>query len=303
MPFFSVIIPTYNRADLLRESLASLFAQRFTGFEALVVDDGSTDETPALLRSLGNRVRSFRQHNQGPGAARNLGLRQAQGAYVAFLDSDDQWFPWTLELFRRVIEREGSPFIMAGFGALPNDHWENGPNALDKMTTQRYSNMLAACSGRTPPVGGTPSICVQREALLQTGGFATGRMNGEDTDLWLRLGACPGFVRILAPPVFRQRFHAGSITRQMEPAVAGAWHLLQQERNHAYPGGRGYSRSRRRIICGTIRSVSRECLSHRLADEGFRLYWATWGWNLALGNWKYLFGFPLAALRHRGRRV
>jgi hypothetical protein len=117
------------------------------------------------------------------------------------------------------------------------------------------------------------------------------------------LGASPGFVRILAPPVFRQRFHAGSITRQIEPAVAGAWHLREQERNHVYPGGRRYSRGRRRIICGTIRSVSRECLSRGLVDEGFRLYWATWGWNLALGNLKYLFGFPLAALRHSGRRV
>jgi len=301
MPHFSVIIPTYNRAGLLREALASIAGQMFKDFETIVVDDGSSDGTETVVRSCGFGVHFLRQSNGGPGAARSFGLLHAQGRYIAFLDSDDQWFPWTLQLYDRAIGSNGETAFISGFGASADEPGESYANGLDQMTMRRYHSMLEACTGRMPPVGGTPSICVQRDALLQSGGFVSKRMNGEDTDLWLRLGACPGFVRILTPPVFRQRYHAGSVTRQLEPTVVGAWHLLQQERNNAYPGGPGYSRSRRRIICGMVRSVSRECLDCGRAGEALRLYWASFLWNFQLGNWKYLVGFPLAACR-RGCR-
>jgi hypothetical protein len=301
VPLFSVIIPTYNRAELLREALASMAAQNFKDFETIVVDDGSSDGTETVVRSCGFGVHFLRQSNSGPGAARSFGLRHAQGRYIAFLDSDDKWFPWTLQLFDRVISGGPETAFLSGFGASADESWENCDNGLDRMTVRRYPNMLAACTGRMPPVGGTPSICVERGALLQSGGFVNKRMNGEDTDLWLRLGACPGFVRILTPPVFRQRYHVGSVTRQLEPAVAGAWHLLQQERNKAYPGGRDYSRSRRRIICGAVRSVSRECLDRGKTSEALRLYKASFLWNCQLGNWKYLVGLPLAVCHRAGR--
>jgi glycosyltransferase involved in cell wall biosynthesis len=93
---FSVIIPTYNRAALLCTALDSVFAQTFTDYEVIVVDDGSTDGTAAMVASYGGRVRYFQQQNKGPGAARNLGAQHATGEYLAFLDSDDLWFPWTL---------------------------------------------------------------------------------------------------------------------------------------------------------------------------------------------------------------
>jgi len=292
---FSVIIPTFNRCGLLREALASVAAQRCRDFETIVVDDGSDDDIASATRSGDLPVRYLRQANAGPGAARNLGLQHARGDYVAFLDSDDTWFPWTLEVFRRTIENDDRPVFMAGFGATPGENRQNVSHGLEQMTTRRYPDMLSACSDRTPPVGGTPSICVNRGALEKAGGFASARINSEDTDLWLRLGGCSGFVRIFKPPVFRQRHHEGSVTRRLEPSVAGAWYLLQQERNDIYPGGVRRQRCRRRIICGTVRSVSLDCLNHGRVDEAFRLYWASFGWNLGLGNFKYLAGFPLAA--------
>ena len=75
--FFSVIIPTYNRVDLLRRALESVWAQDFHDYEIVVVDDGSHDETMAYLESLGGKVRAFRQENAGPGAARNLAASHA----------------------------------------------------------------------------------------------------------------------------------------------------------------------------------------------------------------------------------
>src|SRR5882762_3330329 len=97
---FSVIIPSYNRAILLRSAIESVLSQRNRDFEIIVVDDGSSDGTLDYLKSLGAKITTVRQPNRGPGAARNLGARDATGTYLAFLDSDDLWFPWTLEAYR-----------------------------------------------------------------------------------------------------------------------------------------------------------------------------------------------------------
>src|SRR3712207_2443148 len=114
---FSVVIPVYNRAALVGATLDSVLGQEFEGeFEVVVVDDGSTDETPAVLARYGERVRVLRQENAGPGAARNLGIRTARGEYVAFLDSDDLWFPWTLSTYAEIIESCARPSFVAGTG-------------------------------------------------------------------------------------------------------------------------------------------------------------------------------------------
>ena len=83
---FSVVIPTHNRAGLLAETLETVFAQEERDFEILVVDDGSTDETPEVLKRYAGRIEVLRQENRGPAAARNLGIERARGHYVAFLD-------------------------------------------------------------------------------------------------------------------------------------------------------------------------------------------------------------------------
>ena len=111
---FSVIIPTYNRAPLLSAALASVFAQEHPAHEVIVVDDGSTDDTSTTLEKFGDRVTVLRQENRGPAAARNLGLTHARGEYVAFLDSDDLWFPWTLATYRRAIEANHRPAMVVG---------------------------------------------------------------------------------------------------------------------------------------------------------------------------------------------
>src|SRR5258708_25538717 len=93
MPLFSIIVPTFNRAALLRSTLESVFAQQVEEFELIVVDDGSTDGTVNYLQSLGKRIQFLQQTNRGAGPAPNFGARYAQGRYLAFLDSDDLWLP------------------------------------------------------------------------------------------------------------------------------------------------------------------------------------------------------------------
>src|SRR5690349_14194018 len=100
-PLVSIIVPTFNRAYCLGRTVRSALAQTHAGIEVIVVDDGSTDGTRELVRELmaaDGRVRYAFQSNRGVSAARNRGLKLAAGAFVAFLDSDDVWKPWKLEL-------------------------------------------------------------------------------------------------------------------------------------------------------------------------------------------------------------
>ena len=99
-PRFTVVIPLYNRADIICQTLKSVLAQSFADFEVIVVDDGSADSPAEVIASLGDdRIRYIRQQNAGGGAARNLGISEARGRYIAFLDSDDTFEPHKLQRF------------------------------------------------------------------------------------------------------------------------------------------------------------------------------------------------------------
>ena len=97
-PLVSVVIPTYNRAVLLREAVESVLKQTYSPIEIVVIDDGSTDDTAAVMHTYGNRIRYSRRPNAGVNAARNVGIKQAKGQYLALLDSDDLWEPYKIEL-------------------------------------------------------------------------------------------------------------------------------------------------------------------------------------------------------------
>jgi glycosyltransferase involved in cell wall biosynthesis len=92
-PLVSVVMPVYNGARYLRQALESALTQTYRPLEIVVVDDGSTDDTPALLAEFGDKIRSIRQQNSGSAAARNAALRAARGELIAFLDADDLWLP------------------------------------------------------------------------------------------------------------------------------------------------------------------------------------------------------------------
>src|SRR5690606_27199889 len=93
LPLISVIIPAYNAEATIVEAVESVLAQTYRPLEVLIIDDGSSDATAALIENKYESVRVIRQSNAGPSAARNHGIREAKGAWVAFLDADDRWLP------------------------------------------------------------------------------------------------------------------------------------------------------------------------------------------------------------------
>src|SRR5262245_3644103 len=174
---FSVVIPTYNRLDLLKRAVSSVWAQTHTGYEIIVADDGSTDGTVEWLASQGERVRAITQTNRGPGAARNLGTREARGEYVAFLDSDDVWPSWTLETFAGLICQNNSPAILAGRVVEFCEERELAVIRPEAVHADFYSDYFA--SFRAGYFVGAGMAVLRRDVLLACGGFIWERVELE----------------------------------------------------------------------------------------------------------------------------
>lgn len=292
---FSVITPVFNRAALLRSTLQSLIGQSWNDFEVIVVDDGSSDGSAEVAEGFDARVRLFRQTNQGPGAARNLALRHATGDYIAFLDSDDLWFPWTLELYAGAIRRHAHPSFITGKVVSFHQEAELASVKQAGLETLEFPDYLA--SGDQWRWYGLSSFVVKREQVLAAGGFPQEAINGEDSDLALRLGTAPGFIQITAPVTFAYREHAGGIRHVADKNLAGDLYRISMEEQGRYPGGRARAEERWRILTPHLRTNSLECLRAGRRAEAWQMYRRTFRWHLSLGRWKYLLGFPLLALR------
>jgi hypothetical protein len=130
------------------------------------------------------------------------------------------------------------------------------------------------------------------------------RLNAEDHDLILQMGALPGFVRILAPVTLAWRRHPTGETRDFASSVSGAMRLLAREKSGVYPGGPERSRERQAILTRHTRPTTLACLQNGELKQAWQLYRLTSGWNIVLGHWKYVLAFPiLAGLSLLSRRI
>jgi glycosyltransferase involved in cell wall biosynthesis len=297
---FSVVIPTYNRLSLLQRTLASVRRQSHADFEMIVVDDGSTDATREWLASNGGSLRVVEESNRGPGAARNIGAQEAQGEYIAFLDSDDLWFPWTLDVFARAIREHRRPNILGGKFVEFADEAELLAVQQEAYEAVWFSDYIA--SSRYPYYVGSGTCVVRRECFAGVR-FLEDRLNAEDHDLILRMGTLPGFVRILAPVTLAWRRHRASETGDFARSVSGAMRLLSREKTGVYPGGSDRSWDRHRILARHTRPTALACVQNGELKQGWELYHSTLGWNIKLGHWRYVLAFPILAVLALLRRA
>lgn len=297
---FSIVIPTFNRAHLLPAALESVFAQETPPHEVIVVDDGSTDETLNVLRGFGNRIVVVAQQNSGPAQARNAGIARARGECVAFLDSDDLWFPWTLATYAEAFARHGEPALVSGthvdFGADEDPPSPDRTGCRDAVFTDYFA------TARLNLWIGTCGAAIRTESLRKAGGFARHAFNAEDSDLWLRLGAEPGFVRIESPPVFARRRHADSAIASAAQTARGVLAMIESERQGRYAGGSARARERREIITRHARPACLAALRSGAREEAAALYRQTFAWHLGLRRARFLFAAPLLAAARILRR-
>lgn len=186
-PVVSVVIPTYNRARELEVALSSVRNQSYEHWEALVVDNHSTDHTREVIgRANDRRFRYFEIANNGViAASRNLGIRQAIGEFVAFLDSDDYWKRDKLERSIRCLEK-GYDVIYHDMHIVSSRYlwWGARTFRTRQLSPPIFADLLVG--GNTLP---TSSVVARKDILLEVGGFRedSGIIAGEDYDLWLRL--------------------------------------------------------------------------------------------------------------------
>ena len=182
IPVVSVIIPTYNRGWILREAIDSVLAQDYSDFELIVVDDGSTDDTRAILGTYGRDIIVLQQPNQGVSAARNRGIAESRARLVAFLDSDDFWLPQ--KLTRQVAFFQSNPEALI---CQTEETWmRNGVRVNPKKRHQKPSGMIFEPSLALCLV--SPSAVMIRKSLFDAVGLFDESLSAcEDYDLWLRI--------------------------------------------------------------------------------------------------------------------
>lgn len=177
-PVASLVVPAYNVAGTIRETLVSLLGQTFADFELIVVDDGSSDQTIAVVQSFDDeRIRLIRQKNRGLAGAHNTGIAAARGRYVGFCDADDLWLPEKLEL--HIAHLDANPDVGISFSG--SQMIDRAGRPLGVNQSPKLRNITAADVFRRNPIGNGSAAVMRREAL---DGFAYRPLGEEERDWW-----------------------------------------------------------------------------------------------------------------------
>ena len=203
----SVIIPSYNRRDLLKRALLSVYSQTWVPTDVTVIDDGSTDGTKAMLRQEFPQTNYYYQENRGVSAARNLGIRQTTGDWLAFLDSDDAWLPEKLDRQKAALATNSEYRI-----CHTEENWiRNGirvevPKKYAKTGGWIFSYCLPLCAI-------SPStVLIQRSVFADIGLFDSQFPACEDYDLWLRITAHYPVLLLEQPQINKHGGHEDQLS-------------------------------------------------------------------------------------------
>ena len=271
---FSVLIPAYNRERYVAQAVESVLSQTFAEYEVIVVDDGSTDNTPKVLASYGSRIRVLHQVNRGPEVARNAAAQIARGEYLVLLDSDDLLLPDALSTYERVIRHYDSPPVI--IGAMVGFSDQEPVVAETKGATQakviRFEDYL---SKDVPLRVSSSRIVVKKSVFYKVGGLrdtTADTFHLDSLNFILRIGTCSPCIVVRDPMTVAYRNHEGNTVRQLEPIARGIRALARAEREGMYPGGRSRRTERRALIGALALSWSiAQCLRRGRITLGFRL--------------------------------
>lgn len=224
MKSVSVIIPTYNYGRFIAEAIESVLGQTIGTLEIIVVDDGSTDDTEKLFVEFGDAIRYIKQDNGGVCAARNRGVAESTGEFIAFLDADDIWEPTKIEKqLAKFAEDEVIGLVHCGMREFDSDSGETVQ--LHLVGGEGWVAADIALWERPVIVGPGGSIVVRRDVIEDVGGFDERLKNGEDWEFCLRV-AKKYKVGFVAEPLVNYRNHGANASKnvaEMERSTLISW--------------------------------------------------------------------------------
>jgi len=244
MPKVSVIIPTYNRSEILKKSIGSVINQTFEDFELLVMDDGSDDNTQEVVRSFADKriLYARNESNLGVVGARNKAVSNSNGEYIAFLDDDDIWMPDKLERQTRLMEQSPSSIgaIYTGFYTVDDEI-----NKIVKVMVPRYRGNILEDILYYNFIA-TSTVLIKRECFEKTGLFDEKICYGEDFDMWIRVLEEYEFDYI-KDPLVRYLIHPDRITTNYGAVIKGLEEIMNKHKSLFSLNNKAYSTNKLRI--------------------------------------------------------
>ncbi len=266
-PVFSVVIPTFNRADMVSQAVLSVLEQTFGDHEVVVVDDGSTDGTREALSPYIDRIRYVHQENAGVAAARNRGIAESRGEYLAFLDSDDLFAPRMLEQARQTFERY--PEAGAVFTAeIELDAQERPCRVVTKKTRGEFFTPAGMIGTDTRVGSGRPGI-VRRQWVEELGGYDESLGCAVDCDLWIRYSFHMPMVLQPEPLVLR-RWHSSNLVSNLRQDAQDWIRILEKVARDHPEFVREHPRVYRRALAMNYVRYGRELMADKPEPGSYR---------------------------------
>jgi glycosyltransferase involved in cell wall biosynthesis len=227
MPLVSIIVPAYNTAPYIRETLQSVFAQTFTDYEVVVVNDGSpdTEELERVLEPYQGRIRYLKQENRGLSAARNAGIRASQSPMIALLDSDDLWEPEYLSVQVAEMMRDPSIDVLYPNALIFADSSRREQKFMDLSPSESEVTFEALVTQRCTVM---VSAMARRKIILDAGLFDENLKMNEDFDLWLRIMKLGGRIAYHRRILARYRRRKGSLSSNQVRMCEGFIQVLDK---------------------------------------------------------------------------
>jgi glycosyltransferase involved in cell wall biosynthesis len=222
-PTVSVVIPTYNRAYLISNTINSVLKQIYQDFEIIVVDDGSIDNTERVIANFNNsKIRYIRHNdNRGISVARNTGIEASRGKYIALLDSDDEWLPEKLDKQIKVFQNEPPEVGVVCSWSFKIDEKGNyiGKVCLPKKEGYMYKDLLSSNNLSVS------TLLIRKECFEKVGLFDNLLNGQEDWDMWIRIAKYYRFV-LIKVPLAKRRIHSKQISNDLERKIITAHRIL-----------------------------------------------------------------------------
>jgi glycosyltransferase involved in cell wall biosynthesis len=266
MATVSVIIPAYNHAAFLAETIESVLNQMWRDYEVIMVDDGSRDETPQVAAQFGSAIYYIRQANQGMATTRNNGIRHASGEIISFLDDDDLWHPDYLSTVVSHFQEDPSlAALHTGFVLTGDRQGFDYPGASSRTVPahELYDRLIER--GFFPP----SSVSVRRSCLESVGLFDESLQGLADWELWLRICREHKFIGI-PDRLVKYRLHAGGLSSNVQHMTED--HIKAVRKHFGPPEGQvnTWARDKRRAYAFAYRSAAFEYNIQGKSDEAWR---------------------------------